>query len=106
MANREPLTIGARGTKDSYFDGLIDDVRLSRAALGVGQLLYTAEGANGETVGYWPFEARPDVFQDMSGNGLHIRAAAGRRAGVDPRRAALEDFCHVLLNSSEFLYTD
>lgn len=107
FGNKLPLTLGARsGPKEGFFEGLLDDVRLSRTALGVQQLLYTAEGINRHTVGYWQFEARPDVFRDSSGNGLDIKPAAHAGVRVDARRAALADFCHVLLNSSEFLYVD
>jgi hypothetical protein len=45
--------------------------------------------------------------------GLRTLARAGSGAGADPespgseaRRAALQDFCHVLLNTNEFLYVD
>jgi len=107
FGNRLPLILGGRGgAKDSLFDGLIDDVRLSDAALDTGQLLYTSEANSNRTVGYWQFEPKPDVFRDSSGNGLAIRPLVRTRGGVDPRRAALEDFCHVLLNTSEFLYTE
>ena len=106
-ANTLPLTIGGpAGTKGSLFDGLVDDVRLSRGTLTVPQLLYTAEGVGRQTVGYWQFEPKPDVFHDSSGNGLDIHPAGRPRQAVDPKQAALADLCHVLLNSSEFLYVD
>ena len=57
-------------------------------------------------MGYWQFEARPDAFRDSSGNGLHIKPAMRLKSAVAPRRSALEDLCHVLLNSNEFLYVD
>lgn len=108
FGNRLPLTLGGRGGKSTagFFDGLLDDVRLSQGALGVEQLLFTAEGVNRQTVGYWQFEAKPDVFRDASGHGLDIKPAGRTKGKVDPRRAALADFCHVLLNSNEFLYVD
>jgi hypothetical protein len=74
FANRLPLTLGARsGAKESFFDGLLDDIRLSRTAQSVEELLYTKGRVNPNTVGYWPFEAKPDVFRDASGHGLDIR---------------------------------
>jgi len=107
FANRRPLVLGARDSRgDALFDGLIDDVRLSNVALDVPQLLYTTEAVSRSTVGYWQFEPKPDVFRDSAGNKLDIRPSGGKMPGVDPRRAALEDFCHALLNSSEFLYVD
>jgi hypothetical protein len=106
FGNTLPLTIGGRGgRREGHFDGLIDDVRLSDGALGVDQLLFTAEGDSRRALGYWRFEAEPGVFRDSTGHGLDIRPGARDGAEVDPRRAALVDFCHVLLNSSEFLYT-
>jgi mono/diheme cytochrome c family protein len=106
--NKEPFTIGGRAPeKGGKFDGLIDDVRLSNAALGVDQLLFTNEGINKNTVGYWQFESKPDVFRDATGHGLDIKPTATfTKARVDTRKAALQDFCHVLLNANEFLYVE
>jgi hypothetical protein len=106
--NKEPFTIGGRApTKGGVFDGLIDDVRLSNAALGVDQLLFTNESINKNTVGYWQFEAKPDVFRDATGHGLDIKPTTKfSKSYVDTRAAALQDFCHVLLNSNEFLYVE
>ena len=109
LQNRLPLTLGGRGgekSADALFDGLLDDVRLSDAALEAERLLYTVEGVNRATIGYWQFEAKPDVFRNSTGGGLDIRPAARAGGKVDPRRAALADFCHVLLNSNAFLYVD
>ena len=107
FANTQPFTIGTRGSKGSYFDGLMDDVRLSRGALDVAQLLFTNEGVNKATVGYWQFEAKPDVLGDSSGHGLDIQAGATpAETSVDTRRAALADLCHALLNTNEFLYVE
>jgi mono/diheme cytochrome c family protein len=104
--NQQAFTIGGRGSRGA-FDGLIDDVRLSRTALGVDSLLFTNEGVNQHTVGYWQFEAKPDVFRDTSGHGLDIKPAGlVSRTRVDTRQAALQDFCHVLLNANEFLYVE
>ncbi|MGV3720768.1 MAG: DUF1553 domain-containing protein, partial [Actinomycetota bacterium] len=104
FANRRPLLLGGRD--GALFDGLIDDVRLSSAALDVPQLLVTTEAGSRSTVGFWQFEPKPDVFRDSAGNKLDIRPSTRKNGGVDPRRAAMEDFCHALLNSSEFLYVD
>jgi hypothetical protein len=108
LANRLPLAIGGQssGTR-SFFDGLVDNVRLSDGALPVDQLLFTSEGINQQTVGYWEFEPRPDVLGDSSGHALSIQPShvhAGRRVNLE--QAALADFCHVLLNASEFLYVE
>ncbi len=106
--NHHPFAIGGRAAKKGgNFDGLVDDVRLSDSALGVDQLLFTNEGINKHTVGYWQFEAKPDVFRDSTGHGLNITPVGlVSKAKTDPRKAALLDFCHVLLNSNEFLYVE
>ena len=90
----EPLTIGCRNTEGTgAFDGLLDDIRLSAGTT-----------ATTHTIGYWPFETKPGVLNDASDNGLTLRPIAENKAKGDPVRAAWADFCHVLLNSSEFLY--
>ena len=106
VVNTLPLTVGGRSAASGgFFDGLVDDLRLSEGALELGQLLYTVEGSGRRALGYWRFEAEPGVFHDSSGNGLELQPAAAQpRGAVDPNRAALIDFCHVLLNSNEFLY--
>jgi hypothetical protein len=107
LANTQPLVLGNRGKGTAGFDGLLDDVRLSDTALGVDQLLFTHEGTNRHTVGYWQFEAKPDVFRDGTGHGLDIRPAPPAAAAArDVKKAAWADLCHVLLNASEFLYVE
>jgi len=106
--NKTPMTIGSRGSKgEGGFDGLVDDVRVSSAAIGVEDLLLTREGTNKHTVGYWQFEAKPNVFRDASGHGFDIRPVAIAGKGTrDVNKAAWNDLCHVLLNASEFLYVE
>ncbi|MFO0824394.1 MAG: DUF1549 domain-containing protein [Gemmataceae bacterium] len=108
IQNKMPMTIGSRGSKgESGFDGLVDDVRISDSSLGVDQLLFTREGTNKSTVGYWQFEAKPNVFKDASGHGYDIRPVAVAGKGTrDVNKAAWVDLCHVLLNASEFLYVE
>jgi hypothetical protein len=102
------LMLGARGTgKGSVWDGLIDDVRLSRAALPAESLLINSAQALGDqTVGYWRFEAASGLYKDSSTKGNDIEAKIVQAKPADPRNAAFIDFCHVLLNSNEFLYVD
>ncbi len=101
-----PLIIGGREVeKRLVWDGLIDDVRLSSHALKADELLLVRDGMDVNTVGYWRFE-EPDALKDSSPNGHHIRSEVSPAARLDPAAAALVDFCHVLLNSNEFLYVD
>ncbi|SFI28746.1 Planctomycete cytochrome C [Planctomicrobium piriforme] len=106
IENPEPLTLGTRGTRDGRFDGLIDDIRVSRGPLSQGQLLFTNETAAPATVGYWQFEPDPGVFQNAVADGLNIHPVQHDKQQADPQSAAFVDLCHVLLNSSEFLYVD
>ena len=107
MANTLPLTIGGRaGKSGAVFDGLIDDVRLSDGPLEAAQLLFTAEGGGRRTLGYWQFETEPGVLRDSTGHGLDLRPVSRAQPKVDRLREALVDFCHVLLNSNEFLYVN
>ncbi len=105
VENREPLTIGGRaGDKAGAFDGLIDDLRISRGVLPDGQLLFTSESVTDDTLAYWQFEAEPGVLRDSSPNQFDFRPPGGRLRHNDPAGAAFVDFCHALLNSNEFLY--
>jgi mono/diheme cytochrome c family protein len=109
LANQEPVTIGARSGKDRQsFHGLIDDVRLSRAALPAARMLFTSESIAETTLGYWKFEALPDVFSDSSNHGRTLERPATPTVAqnLNASQAALADFCHALLNSSEFLYIE
>jgi len=106
FSNKMPFTLGTlSAVNNSSFDGLIDDIRLSNTALGVEQLLFTREGTAKQTVGYWQFESKPNVFKDTSGNDLHIQVGGKNMSNKsDAQNNAWIDLCQVLLNSSEFLY--
>jgi hypothetical protein len=101
-----PLMIGGRDPeKGDAWDGLIDDLRVSRAALKSEDLVIAHEAPGESTIGYWRFE-EPDFFKDSSPNGHNIKSEIAPAASADPATAALVDFCHALLNSNEFLYVD
>jgi hypothetical protein len=102
------MTIGSiYANNNGNFDGLIDDIRLSNAALGIEQLLFTREGLGKQTIGYWQFESKPDVFRDASENSLHIQISGKTVTNKsDAQNNAWIDLCQVLLNSSEFLYVE
>ncbi|MGC4002156.1 MAG: hypothetical protein QM811_02995 [Pirellulales bacterium] len=83
------------------------------------QLLLTQESPSERTAGFWQFEMQPGMFRDSSGNGQHMKldmttddgkpsdgksTAAKSETPVKP--SAWADYCHVLLNTSEFLYVD
>jgi cytochrome c553 len=108
IRSKTSFIIGGRGLlKDHVWDGPIDDVRLSRAALRQEQLLLTSEAMTGATCGYWQFEPKPNVFRDSSPNKNDIKPqVTGKQILTDRKTEALVDFCHVLLNANEFLYVE
>jgi len=82
---------------------LIDDVRISNVALPPEQLLIRNTAAADTTVAFWKFDKLPGHHRDSSANGNHLQHTG---SAVTPDESALIDFCHVLLNSNEFLYVD
>lgn len=103
------LTIGGRDRNDRhYWDGLIDTIRISRAALQDQELLIRGDSDNtNKTVGHWQFEQDGGMLTDSSRNGLALRSTrSSDRPPSAPQTAAFIDFCHVLLNSNEFIYVD
>lgn len=105
VSNAVPLSLGFRtGSDDSFFDGLLDDIRLSSTALPVEQLLLTSEKPGPETQAFWRFEPVPGIFEDSSDHAIRLSARRGNSTPATPAHAALADLCHVILNSNEFLY--
>jgi mono/diheme cytochrome c family protein len=102
------LVIGGRDGANSHrWDGLIDDVRVSDSALPAEQLLLVDDSESASTVGFWRFEESTGFYADSSRHGNSLFASdAWTTAAGDPTSAAWVDFCHVLLNSNEFLYVD
>jgi hypothetical protein len=101
------LVIGDRdGNRRSRWDGLIDNVRVSRNRLKDDEL-WINDGAGRELSGFWEFDSQEAPGRDKSSAGNHLSAvtdASQSISGVDLK--ALTDLCHVLLNSNEFLYVD
>jgi len=106
--SKSAFMIGGRdGQKSQGWDGLIDEVRLSRAALPKEQLLLV-EGAPApeQVAGYWTFESEPGFFKEAGNRVKPLgRPELPKIPGV-ASETGLIDFCHVLLNSNEFLYVD
>jgi hypothetical protein len=116
MASTAELIIGGRAESANHstmgWDGLIDEVRLCRSALKPEQLLYNGTlDAKPLVAGYWQFEENPGLLRDSSGSQKDLRplvaqpASSSTSSGSTTDRALI-DFCHVLLNSNEFLYVD
>ncbi len=109
VGNAAPVAIGRTGVKPQHlFDGLIDDVRISRGLLDLESTLFTDESPAAGTLAHWTFEATPGVFRDVAASdsqpGLDLTPSRAAVDTSDPGRKALVDLCHVLLNSSEFFY--
>jgi hypothetical protein len=108
VRSKSAFMIGGRdGQKSHGWDGLIDEIRLSRAALPKEQLLLV-EGAPPpeKIVGHWTFEADPGFFKEAGNRVKPLgRPEQPKAAGV-ASETGLIDFCHVILNSNEFLYVD
>ncbi len=110
LAPSVPLMIGGRHSTDRHrWDGLLDELRLSAAGLTPEQLLPASrrDGSPGaapapEVLGHWTFDDPQHVLADAAGTGRKLVPVSTPPA-VD---APLIDFCHVLLNSNEFLYLD
>lgn len=103
--NNLPLAFGRMvRNRQSFFDGLIDDIRISSKALDAESLLFTQESVTKDTLGYWKFDPVPGMFQDSSTNQHHISQNDRMTSAVTPRQEAFVDLCHILLNSNEFFY--
>lgn len=99
------LAIGGRvsGT-GSDFDGLISDVRLSKGHLEATGLLVNDDEPAEATVCYWRFIPSAGLEKDSSGHQLDLRISQPETRSESPSERSMIDLCHVLLNSSEFLY--
>jgi hypothetical protein len=133
VASASPLTIGGReagtdGKPAHGWDGLIGEIRVSNAVLKPEQNRWNEGDPKGAVVGHWTFEETPGLLKDSAGRHPDlvraatagsakpgkVAAAKGPTAGGAAAKAlstirvdaALIDLCHVLLNSSEFLYVD
>jgi len=109
-ATSQPFAIGGRsGTPTTAsWDGLVDDVRLSRRVLKPTELQPERGRAEEALVAAWTFEETPGFAVDTTGRGRDLVRGGLQVAPVRDLRGyeALVDLCHVLLNSSDFLYVE
>jgi hypothetical protein len=97
----------ATGAAAHVWDGLIDDVRLSNRPLVQSELLWEDGDPGGAVIGHWTFEETPGFAADSSGLGHALVRGVPQPHVKDLRRyEALVDLCHVLFNTSEFLYVE
>ena len=103
-ASRQAPVIGGRaGITGHSWDGLIDNVRLSSAALSENQSLLHGEVARKDTLAFWKF-AKTGFYSDSSPHANTLQAKG--TAPISPELALLTEYCHVLLNANEFVYVD
>ncbi|MCO8120583.1 DUF1553 domain-containing protein [Stieleria sp. TO1_6] len=99
------IAIGGRiNGNNGVFDGLIDDVRFSSGILDDEALLLRDESSTKVTIGHWKFDPAAGLLKDQSEQQIDLQLGRGDEITETPQRRALADLCHVLLNSSEFLY--
>lgn len=94
------------GTQRSRWNGLIDNVRISRKVLSLEELAIHG-GSKTDLAGEWTFNTSGKAGLNASGAGNSIEISgqsSPSKSGVPMH--ALADLCHVLLNSNEFLYVD
>ncbi|MEK6234996.1 MAG: hypothetical protein N2C14_09805, partial [Planctomycetales bacterium] len=66
----------------------------------------TKAGKREATVGFWRFNAE-DPLADASAGDVRLTASLPMKSKLAKAPSSgLADFCHVLLNSNEFLYVD
>lgn len=102
------LVLGGRDNKSArIWRGLLDNVRLSNAALSQKELLYQQpEKAVASVIGFWQFNPQNGILKNSVADTLHIIPASESSKPKSARQQALADLCHVLFNSNQFLYLD
>ncbi|MCA9016295.1 MAG: DUF1553 domain-containing protein, partial [Planctomycetaceae bacterium] len=103
------LVLGGRDkTSGSKWNGLLDNVRLSGAALSREEL-QIQDGAKqpAAAIAFWQFNTQSGLLKNSLADALHILPPSETSLGASSaRHQALADLCHVFLNSNEFLYLD
>jgi hypothetical protein len=103
---RAPVVVGSTASAKNPFHGLIDEVRISSGTLSQEQFLVNNSAQQSQTVAHWQLKTEKDYFRDHSGRENHLRVNVQDSKRLNARRVALEDLCHVMLNSNEFFYID
>ncbi|MEZ6055126.1 MAG: PSD1 and planctomycete cytochrome C domain-containing protein [Planctomycetaceae bacterium] len=102
LQSDQPVLIGGRSSSTRHrWDGLIDE--LSFTGVTTPPAGSTGAGIQTTEFGRWNFENAESPLADLSPVGNHLRQGELVRGD---RRQALIDFCHILINSNEFLYLD
>jgi hypothetical protein len=100
---------GPGGRTISSWDGLLDDVRLTNRVLRQEELLYEGGDPAKAVAAWYTFEETPGFSVDSSRHGRTlVRGDRHSKQDISDQRRfeAVVDLCHVLFNSSEFLYLE
>lgn len=107
VAGESPLVIGGRAEKRaaSQWDGLIDEVRLSKGLITAEQCFYQQKNKTlpSSVMASWQFEPETGFLNDTAQKVVNLTTVTPKNASASENNA-LADFCHALLNSNEFLY--
>ncbi|MES2709040.1 MAG: DUF1553 domain-containing protein [Verrucomicrobiota bacterium] len=102
-----PLFIGAAGdSKGHLWDGLIDEVRISRGLLTETELALRRPAGTERTVASWSFEPAAGTLTESVSGRESIRLPSAAAAAALPKEEALADFCQAMLSSSAMLYVE
>ena len=100
-----PLFIGAPSMAGPHlWDGLIDEVRLSRGVLTEADLALRHPAVTGRTMACWQFE--PGGFRTDAVSGRDTIRLPQQATSSSPAAQALADLCQALLSSSALLYVE
>jgi len=88
------------------WDGMIGEMRLSRTALDIKDLMVDKNiGNQKNTIAPWHFATDEELLKDATRNGYHLQLLKQKSvSSSDAHLKAVTDFCQVIFNSSEFLY--
>ena len=102
-----PIVIGGRSGKQAVhqWDGLIDEVRLSKGLITGEQCCYTKKSAalTPNVTACWQFEPNPGYLHDSAQKVINLTPVSPVKPS-ETKSSALADLCHAMLNSNEFLY--
>ena len=94
---------GRTGGSRHGWDGLVDNVRLSSAALDEKSLVIKGETVRSHTLAFYQFEK--DAFHADSSSHDNSLTPLGN-PHTPPAVTRLAEYCHVLFNANRFLYVD
>ena len=106
-ANDGKFIVGGRHRSSRHlWHGGVDEVRLTGTALAREKLLIESSDGAEDVVGHWQFDNEEELLAAASEDTPSLTYNSTNTHVASASEAAWIDFCHVLLNSNEFLYVD